>query len=540
VTTTFAPLRHRIFRQVWVASLVSTLGTLIQIVAAAWLMSSISDTANAVALVQAASNLPIMLFSVIAGAIADNFSRRKVMLVSQLFTLAASVGLAVLAYTSAVTPTLLLLFIFLIGCGTALQKPSWFASVGDMVPKDSLPMAVSLNSIQNNMGRTLGPTFGGAIVATVGAAAAFAISAVSQLGLIFVLLRWKPPVAENTIPREEIRTAIIAGLRYVSMSPDVWKILVRGAAFGFCSVSLMALLPLVARDILGGDAFLYGTLFSGFGAGAILGALSTAFVRRKLSSEWNARVAVIASGIAAVITAFSPYAPLTFAALMFAGAWWVLGFTLFNVTVQVSTPRWIVGRALSLYHTCTFGGMALGSWVWGMTADAYGTSSALLISGLATAAGALLGFGRLRLLAGPPPNLDLLNRWAEPELKLDPLSEGGIVHIQVEYVIAPEDTRAFLDLMLERKRIRRRNSALRWTLAQDLEQPDRWVESYQFPRWVDYVRYAKRTTHADDVVREAIHRLHRGVASPFVRRTVERRTGVFRGPHPSELADPNS
>src|SRR5690606_14492811 len=201
-----------------------------------------------------------MLFSLVSGAIADSFDRRKVMLLAQGFMLVVSVGLALTAYSGVMTPWLLLAYTFMIGCGTALNNPSWQASVGDMVPRSDLPAAVALNSMSFNLTRSVGPAIGGLIVAAFSAGVAFAINAVSYIPILFVLFRWKAPERNHTLPRETLGAAILAGLRYVAMSPNIEKVLLRGFAFGFSAVAILALLPLVSRDILGGDALLYGVL----------------------------------------------------------------------------------------------------------------------------------------------------------------------------------------------------------------------------------------------------------------------------------------
>ena len=257
------------------------------------MMTAISDSADMVALVQASTALPIMLLSLPSGAIADNFDRRKVMLIAQCFMLAVSVGLTIAAYLGVLTPWLLLAFTFLIGCGTALNNPSWQSSVGDMVPRTDLAAAVALNSMGFNLTRSVGPAIGGAIVAAAGAAAAFAVNAASYLALIFVLLRWQPTVPASALPRETIGPAMAAGLRYVAMSPNIGKVLLRGFVFGFTAISILALLPLVARDIIEGGPLLYGVLLGSFGIGAVGGALISGRLRQVLSSEWCVRLAFI-------------------------------------------------------------------------------------------------------------------------------------------------------------------------------------------------------------------------------------------------------
>ncbi len=524
-SSTLAPFRHGIFRAVWTASLASSFGGLIQSVGAAWLMTSITTSSNMVALVQASTALPIMLFSLASGAIADSFDRRKVMLVAQGFMLVISILLTIFAYQGLITPWMLLSFTFLIGCGTALNNPSWQASVGDMVPREDLPAAVALNSMGFNLTRSVGPAIGGIIVAAAGAAAAFAVNAASYVALLTVLARWKPDVSPSKLPRETLGAAMGAGLRYMAMSPNIGKVLLRSSVFGFTSGSILALLPLVARDLVRGGPLTYGIMLGAFGLGAVGGALISGRLRQMLSSEVMVRCAFLGFSICSLTAALSPYAWLTATGLLIGGACWVLALSHFNVTVQMSTPRWVVGRALSIYQTATFGGIALGSWVWGVVAETHGVEAALIAAAISMLAGGAIGF------AVPLPqlttmNLDPLNRWTEPLLSLDLKPRSGPIAIMIEYVIREKELPEFIELMAERGRIRRRDGARNWTLARDLENPDIWIESYHTPTWLEYVRHNTRATYADAEISERIRALHSGAERPRVRRMIERQTSA--------------
>ncbi|MFD2058182.1 MFS transporter [Mesorhizobium calcicola] len=518
-----APFRHGIFRAVWAASLVSNFGGLIQGVGAAWMMTTIATSPYQVALVQASTTLPIMLFALVAGAIADSFDRRKVMLVAQTFMLVVSVLLTLFTYFGLITPWTLLAFTFLIDSGTALNSPSWQASVGDIVPRNKVPAAVALNSMGFNLTRSVGPAIGGIIVAAAGAAAAFAANAVSYIGLIVVLARWKPELPVSTLPRESLGAAMGAGLRYVAMSPNIAKVLVRGAAFGFSAGAVLALLPLVARDVVKGDALTYGIMLGAFGIGAVGGALISVRLRQLLSSETMVRGAFAGFAVCAFNAAVSHHAWQTSLGLLVGGACWVIALSHFNVTVQMATPRWVVGRVLSVYQTATFGGIALGSWIWGVVADAHGAETALIAAGIAMLAGGAIGL-LLPLPQQQVLNLDPLNRFKEPHLALDLKPRSGPIAIMIEYIIRDGDVPEFLATMAERGRIRRRDGARNWTLARDLENPAIWIEHYHTPTWIEYVRHNGRITHADAVVGERLRALHSGDEPPRVRRMIERPT----------------
>ncbi|ODT83033.1 MAG: hypothetical protein ABS76_05800 [Pelagibacterium sp. SCN 64-44] len=518
-----APFRHETFRMLWLATLVSNLGGLVQSVGAGWMMTTLTSSHNMVALVQASTSLPIMVFSLAAGALADNFDRRIVMIIAQIGMAIVSMLLAVMAFMGLLMPWLLLSFTFLIGCGTALFNPSWQASVGDIVPREDLPGAVTLNSMGFNMMRSVGPAVGGVIVAFAGAAAAFALNALSYLPLIVALFRWKPVRTPNLLPREDFVSAILAGLRYVSLSPNLTTVLFRGFLFGLAAVSILALLPSVASEAVGGGAMVYGTLLGCFGLGAIGGAFLNGRVREKFSNETIVRAACLGFAVSCAALGLSRDLLLSHAMLLPAGACWVLALSLFNVSIQLSSPRWVVGRALSLYQTATFGGMAAGSWLWGASADAFGVGAALILASLMLVGCGLVGL-RLPLPEFDSRDLNPLNTFNEPVLKLDLRPRSGPILVMIEYRIDQEDIPRLLSLMAARRRIRIRDGARQWALLRDLERPDIWVESYHVPTWVDYVRHNLRRTKADADNIEQLRALHRGSEPPQVHRMIERLT----------------
>ncbi|AQZ53387.1 MULTISPECIES: MFS transporter [Martelella] len=531
----FAPFAHTTFRNIWFASIASNLGTNIQNVGAAWMMTSISNSESMVALVQASTTLPVMLFALVAGAIADSFDRRRVILAAQGFMFAVSVALALAAVAGVITPWMLLAFTFLIGSGNALNNPSWQAAVGDMVPRSDVPGAVTVNSVGFNITRSVGPAVGGTIVAIGGAAAAFVVNALSYLGLLTVVFRWKFVPPENPLPREKMTTAIGAGLRYVFMSPNILKVLLRAFLFGLATVSALALLPLVARDVIAGGPQTFGIMLGAFGIGAIGGAFANARLRAALSNEAIIRAAFLVFGASAVVMSLSTSLIIDCLALFFAGACWVMALSLFNTVVQLTTPRWVVGRALSLYQTAAFGGMAGGSWLWGYVAENLTITHAFLAAAGVAAFGAAVGFV-FKMPAFESLNLDPLNRFRTPEPALGLVARSGPIVVETRFVIAAEDTQEFLRLMVERRRIRLRDGARKWALMRDIEEPDVWFETYHAPTWVDYVRHNQRRTQADADNFDRLRELHREDGMPRVRRMIERqaippRDTIFNRPY---------
>ncbi|HEX2136505.1 MAG TPA: MFS transporter [Microvirga sp.] len=505
----------------WAATLISNFGGLIQSVGAAWLMTSLTGSAGLVALVQASTTLPIMLFSLAAGAIADNYDKRAVMLVAQSFMIAVSLVLAGCTSLGLITPWSLLSFTFLIGCGTALNNPAWQSSVRDMVPRHDLSQAIALNSVGMNIARSLGPALGGMIVATAGAAAAFAVNACSYVGLIGVLLLRRPERQARLLPPESLGSAMGAGIRFVAMSPMIRTVLFRAFVFGLAGSAVQALMPLVARDLVGGGPVTFGLLLGAFGMGAIAGGLFSSHIRQARGTEGLVRLSFMGFAACALVTAFSASTALTMLAMALGGACWVLALSSFNVAVQVSSPRWVVGRTLALYQTAAFGGMAVGSWAWGLVAEQFSISEALALSALVHVLAVLVGL-RWVLPQDQEANLEPLNRWREPSLSLDIQHRSGPIVVTIEYRIREEDVREFLALMAERRRIRRRDGARHWHLLRDLADPELWTERYDTPTWLDYVRQAQRITQADARIVDRLRELHRGPEPPQVRRRIER------------------
>jgi predicted MFS family arabinose efflux permease len=520
-----SPFRHAIFRDVWIANVFSQFGGTIQAVGAAWLMLSIAQTAEMVTLVQTSMSLPIVMFALLAGALADNFDRRRMMLGAQVFMLVVSVVLALAAWLGLITPWTLLLLTFLIGCGHAFNGPAWQSSVGRMVAREDLPSAVALNSMGFNIARSVGPALGGVIVAVYGAATAFAINAFSYFGIIGVLARWRPAPEERPLPRERLRTSIQAGIRYVAMSPHITATLLRGFVFGIGASAVTSLMPLIARDLVGGGPVTYGLLLGAFGVGAVSGALLSHRLRSAFTNETIVRLSLIAFAVAAIVAGLSGWLLLTMTTMLVCGAAWLLALATFNVTVQTSAPRWVVGRALSQYQVAAFGGIALGSWIWGIATERFGISVALSLAALVLGIGVVLG-RRYSVRQTDSINLSPLARWRVPQIALDVEPRSGPIVITIEYRIREADMLEFLAAMAERRRVRLRDGAQRWSLLRDLADPELWTERYQTPTWLDYVRHNQRVTQDDAAVSDRIRALHVGPEPPRVRRRIERQVSA--------------
>ena len=383
-STTFSPLAHRAFLLILVGSLLSNFGNAIQSVGAAWQLTVTGQSADVIALVQTATNLPIMLLALPAGAWADMFDKRTIMLLAQTGMFAMSLLLVVLAFAGMTPPVAIIVLTALLAVGVACFNPALSASIGGIVPRAELAAAVALSILAFNVARSLGPAFGGGIVAIGGAASAFVASALSYLMVIAVLWRWRPEVAPNDPGPKERRAlhAVIAeGFRFAGGSPQVRTIMLRAFTFTTTGAAAWALMPLVASDMLGKGSAVYGLLLGALGAGAVLGAATSTWFRARFSAEAIVRTAGIVYGLGCLGVAYDPGVPAMLALLVLAGAGWVQALSGFSVAGQLWSPRAIVGRITALVSSLTFGGIALGSWLWGHFAESHGVATALIVSG---------------------------------------------------------------------------------------------------------------------------------------------------------------
>jgi MFS family permease len=521
-----APLRYTIFRRIWLASLLSNLGLLIQAVGAAWAMTQMTSSADKVALVQTALMLPVMLISMPAGAIADMYDRRIVSLMSLSIALVGATALTALAWLGLITPNILLLFCFVVGSGMALFGPAWQASVTEQVPAETLPSAVALNGISYNIARSFGPAIGGIVVATAGAVAAFAANALLYLPLLIALFLWRRTSEPSRLPRERLNRAIVSGVRYIANSPSIKIVLARTLVAGLIGGSVSALMPLVARDLLHGGAQTYGIMLGAFGMGAVVGALNIGEIRKRLSGEAAIRTCALTLGAATAAVGLSTEPVLTAAALVVAGAAWMMAVALFNIGVQLSAPRWVAGRSLAAFQASIAGGIAIGSWGWGRLTDAAGVEIALLVSAALMLASPLLGrWLHMPRVGARNEDAEVL---ADPQVQLALTARSGPLVVEIEYRVAQENARAFHNVMQEVQLSRQRNGAYGWSIARDIADPELWTERYHCPTWLDYLRQRNRSTQSERALHQRAMDFHLGPDPVRIRRMLERPFGSVR------------
>ena len=522
----FEPLQSPLFRKLWIASTVSNLGGWMQDTAGTWLMTVLTTSPLLIALMQTAASLPVVMLGLLAGATADIFDRRRLLLFWQAWMLSAVALLSVLTFFNIISPWVLLTLTFLLNIGTAMNSPAWQAIMPELVPRDQLPDAVSLNSAGFNLARALGPALGGIAVAAfthadTGAAWTFSLNALSFVGVILVLYQWRrKPAFKSALPAERIRGSMRSGLRYIQYAPPLKAALARAFIFTVFVSAVWALLAVVAARDLHQGALGYGILNGSMGLGAVVGATSLPHVRRKLSAD---SIIAISTGVfigTLLILAFVRYPLVIIPVLLVAGFAWTSTMSTLNLAVQVSAPHWVQARALGTYQMVFSGGMALGSVIWGLLAEHLSTPISL-----AAAAGGLLvtlPFSRrLHVLCGEQPDLSPMRTdFAVPQLALEPEMHDGPVRILIDYCVDPEDYNDFVHAMHKLRDVRLRDGAMRWGIFQDANDPRRLNETFMMESWIDYLRQRERFTASDRKIRDHVVSFHRGDEPPRITHTI--------------------
>lgn len=509
-TSPWAPFAYASFTVLWTATVVSNVGTWMHDVGAGWLMTELDPSPSVVAMVQAATTLPVFLFALIAGAVADIVDRRKLLILVNLLMGVVATGLAVVVHLEAMTPWLLIAFTFAMGTGAAFVAPAWQAIVPKLVDRKDLSSAIALNSMGINVSRAIGPALAGFLIVSLGIASPFALNALSFIGIVIALIWWRSPASPaTTLPKEHVGEAIRAGLRYAINSEPVRATLVRAAFFFLFASAYWAMLPLIARDVLAGGPTLYGLLLASVGAGAVLGALILPSIRSRFGANGTVALGTLGTAIAmasfalAPQVALAPEVGLAAAASALAGVSWIAVLSSLNVSAQTALPDWVRARGLSVFLTVFFGAMAAGSLIWGQIASRLSIEIALLI-----AAGGAVGFVPLtwaaKLGQGEALNLSPSSHWPEPVTREGADDASGPVMIQIIYQVGVDDHPAFETLMVQMRQARRRSGAYRWSLMQDAESPDRFVETWFEPSWADHLRHHGRVTESDRALQDEV------------------------------------
>ncbi|HBD07558.1 MAG TPA: MFS transporter [Syntrophobacteraceae bacterium] len=390
------PLRHPFFRALWLATVVSNIGTWMQNTAAAWLMTSLTSSTLMIALVQTATTIPIFVLALPAGVLADIIDRRRLILMTQLWMLAIATLLGLLTLADLVSPWILLALTAMLALGSAMNAPAWLSILPELVPRSLLGEAISLNSASFNLARAVGPALGGLVVASMGPAGAFLLNAVSFLAVVAVVYRWRRSSCVEQEAVGGLGAAFRTGIHYVLDTTTLHAALARSVAFMLCGIALLALLPGLVRHELGFGAVAYGWVLGSFGAGAVVGALLQPYLRHLLRLEPMISMATVWFAVVLLVTAYGQRLMVVCLLMMNAGAAWLMVVANYHTTVQSVTPSWVRGRVLAVFLLCIFGAMAGGSALWGAVAARIGIRPTLQVA----AAGLVLGLGatfRMRL-----------------------------------------------------------------------------------------------------------------------------------------------
>ncbi|SFI53449.1 MFS transporter [Albimonas pacifica] len=510
------PLAHPVFRALWLATIVSNVGTWMHDVGAGWLMTSLSPSPLLVALVQTATTLPMFLLALPAGALADIVDRRRLLLGAQSLGLVAAMTMAILAAGGLVTPLILLGATAVLGVAAALSAPVFQAIVPELVSRRALPDAIALNSLGVNISRAVGPALGGVVVALAGTPAVFALNAVSVLGVLAVLVAWKRPAADRTLPPEHFVGALKAGYRYTRHSPQMRLVLLRAGAFFVFGSALWAMLPLIARRGLGLDAAGYGVLLGCMGAGAVAGALGLKRLRARVPANPLSVGATLLFALATLALALTRQAWVAGLVLFLAGLGWIGMLTSLNLAAHMASPGWVKARALAVYLLTLQGAMTGGSVLWGALASGAGVPAALAVAGAGQALAAVLAL-RWRLPREAAADLAPSHHWAEPVVHARPDADRGPVLVEIAYRVDPDRQAAFVAALRGFKSRRQRDGAIRWDVWEDVADPGRVVETFVVESWVEHQRQHARTTRADQIDQALLLEHHLGDAPPVVR-----------------------
>jgi MFS family permease len=478
-----------------------------QTVGAQWLMGSLGGSVLEVSLVQVAITLPVFLVALPAGALGDIVDRRRLLLVAQATMLAAAALLAFATIAGAVTPWVLLALVFVGGLGTGLTAPSWQAIVPELVDRDEIPNAAALAAVNNNLTRAIGPALGGAMVAAAGPSWTFALNAVSFLGVLAVMARWRRPRTEHLLGPEHIVAAMRSGLAYVRHEPELRAVLVRAALFVVFAGALWALLPVVARHDLGLGSGGYGLLLGMVGVGAVLGAVLLARVGAGRSADHLMLGASASFAAACAVCALVPSTWAVALGLLVAGAAWVTATSTLNGTAIEILPAWVRSRGVSIYTLVFQGGQALSAAALGAVAQAAGARAALGTVAAGLVAG-LAGQRRWPLPAAARPDVTTQPWPVEPALRIEPDPAAGPVLVTVEYRVPPANREEFRARMAAVGRSRRRTGAERWGLFQDGADPGCFAETFIVATWAEHLRqHGERSTVEDRATEAAVERL---------------------------------
>jgi MFS family permease len=493
----------------WVATVVSNVGGWMYGASSSWLMTNLDSSPLMVSLVQAMDSLPMFMFAVPAGALADIIDRRRFIIVLEILVAIISAIFAAMVSADLVSPASLLLFTFLISLFGALEAPAWQAIVPQLVPKQDLAPAIAANSVGINTSRAIGPAIGGVIIVGFGIAAPFWLNAISNLGVIGVLWWWRSPDRHmDNMPAERFASAIRTGFRYARHNRSLRATLARAVGFFLFASAYWALLPLVARNRIAGGPELYGALLGAIGVGAVGGVFVLPWLKTKFGADMLVTAGEVGTAVTLVLFGLAKGPVLALLASLIAGVSWIAVLASLNISAQYALPDWVRGRGLAMYVMVLFGSLTIGSVLWGQVASMLGLPLAHFIA----AGGALIAIPatrRWKIRTGRGPDLTPSMHWPMPIVARHVEDDRGPVLVTVEYRINPKDREAFLATLEKLAHERRRDGAYSWGIFEDTAEEGRFIETFLVESWLEHLRQHKRVTKADRVLQEHVYRFLR-------------------------------
>jgi MFS family permease len=517
-SSALAPLRSPVFRGLWFAWLAANLTMWMNDVAAAWLMTTLTDSAVMVALVQAASTLPVFVLGLPSGALADILDRRRYFAATQLWMASMALLLAVLSLAGLLSAPLLLVLTFANGIGLAMRWPVFAAIVPDVVPRHELSQALALNGVSMNMSRVIGPVVAGALLAGAGSAFVFLINAVLAVTAFVLIIRWRSQQRVSALPGERFVGAMRVGLQHVMQSPRMRNVLVRIFLYFFQSTALLALLPLVARGVHGGGAGTYTLLLGSMGVGAVAAALTVARLRDRVSRDQFVRIGTFTHALMSITVVLVPTLWVAVPAMAIAGMAWIVTANSLTLAAQMALPNWVRARGMSIYQMALMGGSAAGAALWGQVAHLSSVPAGIVAASLVGCVLLLLTWRRT-VEGGEDEDLSPVPAsGSAPSPFVEPQPEEGPVMVTVEYQIDPARADDFKAVMQETRRARLRQGALSWGLFRDSTTPGRYIEYFLDETWVEHLRRLERFTASDVGLRERRTAFQVGSEPPRVQR----------------------
>ena len=503
----WGPFSHLAFTVIWTASLVSNVGTAMFDTASGWLITSLDANPITVSLVQVAVSLPLFLFTLPSGALADVIDSRRLLIAVEVAILAVSVAFAGLVSLKLATPSLLLATTFLLGVGGALTSPAWGATIPMLVPKQDLDSATAANGVAFNIGRAAGPALGGLVIAALGIAIPFWVFAASNVGIIAALIWWRSPrKGAQSLPAERLASAVRAGVRHAANNPYLGATLVRVLAFFPFASAYLALLPLLARHLMSDGPQLYGILLAAIGVGTVGGSLIIRWLKDELGPDRLVAAGSLAAAFALVLfgLAHDPIAAVS--ACLLGGASWTLVLTKLYVSAQVALPDWARGRGLAVFLTFIFGATTAGSAVWGKLSAMEGLPTAYF----GAAAGVVLAIPmtwRWKLQTGVGIDFSPAIHWRAPIVARSVENNQGPVVAVVEYRVDANHRAEFLSAVDELGYARKRDGAYAWGVYEDVADGGRFIETFSIESWLEVLHQRERATNADEMLRSRVRQL---------------------------------